>query len=730
MNPAKIKFPFHCKKRKAKRVAKTVKERVQKYREKLKHAGKKVKQEAKERKKEENKRFKEKRKLKVKTDEAFRKGEKIRKAVENRKNYLKRKRKRQQEENQQQEKQARVQFDPKPKKDNPATRKRVQRLRKRLPNSPSTWVETVSHLIKNSTPRRKQGLMSEISPDSPPSAVDPPQEINLRKVGRPRKEFSNTKRILVKAAVDKENLTAAQLKSMRRYLRRDAQVKPKNLSKLYNHEWQPSVNIFLEENSRIMPNKRDTMVIMGKRVAKRHLLITKKQAYNQFKATHPNYKKKYRTFCKAIPKNIRRLKMSDRRVCVCEKCYNLEQRVDALKRVLGRGVERPTLKSLSDMTLCPYEKFPSRKCVDRRCDDCGTAKLIEKFQPLVSNNNNTAKWHEWRHVEQKSRNKKKKKVWLKKRFTANPEDLLKKIAEGMEWYSSHDFRRNYQYNFVTQLLERLPLNQAYLAADFSQNMSLAPQDEIESKHWDTPHATLHPVYVVRHEKESTVEKPKYRKESHIILSNEETHDARAVYAFIRHVIKFIQDNPGPEKLRRVKRITDNCCVQYKCAEAFSHMVEYSNQLDVDVDYNFTEPGHGKNVPDGIGATTKQMMARLILSEQCNVNNAYEAYLVLNKYMPKLGEEEDFRADSEGNSYRYVHYVPSQTIQRVAPKKCGFKTIVGTQKLRSVSVARKDPLILRCQDLSSIPGVDDNQHITVDELVFAKTGKVICILEKR
>ncbi len=77
-----------------------------------------------------------------------------------------------------------------------------------------------------------------------------------------------------------------------------------------------------------MPNKGDTILPSDvSRVAKHHILNTKYQTYATFKA-----ETKFSTFKKHTPKNLKRLKMSNRRVCVCLKNYNFEKTVKALNR--------------------------------------------------------------------------------------------------------------------------------------------------------------------------------------------------------------------------------------------------------------------------------------------------------------------------------------------------------------------------------------------------------------
>ena len=62
-----------------------------------------------------------------------------------------------------------------------------------------------------------------------------------------------------------------------------------------------------------------------------------------------------------------------------------------------------------------------------------------------------------------------------------------------------------------QLTEGLPMDCALEIIDFSENITIEPQDAIESWHWEQKQITLHPIHVVRHSPGSTEDDPKLLK---------------------------------------------------------------------------------------------------------------------------------------------------------------------------------------------------------------------------
>lgn len=57
---------------------------------------------------------------------------------------------------------------------------------------------------------------------------------------------------------------------------------------------------------------------------------------------------------------------------------------------------------------------------------------------------------------------------------------------------------NYQHKVQANLTANLEINHCLVAMDYSENMTLQPQDEIESAHWTQKQVTLFPIHIVRH----------------------------------------------------------------------------------------------------------------------------------------------------------------------------------------------------------------------------------------
>lgn len=80
--------------------------------------------------------------------------------------------------------------------------------------------------------------------------------------------------------------------------------RPKRVSKahMFKKSWMPKLYSFLDFNSKVMPNKKDTILVEGK--PKRHLLCSKRELYKKFKQMHPDFKRGLTIFRNMIPNHF------------------------------------------------------------------------------------------------------------------------------------------------------------------------------------------------------------------------------------------------------------------------------------------------------------------------------------------------------------------------------------------------------------------------------------------
>lgn len=502
-----------------------------------------------------------------------------------------------------------------------AIRKRAQRVRKQLPESPGKWAETVAHIVRNASPRKRMRLLK-----------------TDKGSGMHRK------------------LSAAKSKE--------------------KGEWQDRVREYVcsDELSRQMPNKRDVIKVDGVSTAKKHLLCTKRQAFAQFVEKFPTYPYKYTTFCKSIPKFIKKMNMNDRRVCVCMKCFNISEKIRPLSRIAVKcGHPAMTLRSLYKESVCSdYERFPKLPCVESKCPQCKDVLSQKKTTLVLQNQSTQVLYTQWEQINSKYTNSKgeliERKAWKQVDHKEDFPTVYNRVCEEMKDIKGHLFRNDFQYYQHQQLIQNLPLDHAVAYGDFSQNYLLAPNDEIEAAHYATPQVTIHPWYLLRHAVDSTLELPKIKKEAIVIVSNYLKHDVNSVYNFTLKLLAHMEKYPEKVALPAVvHRITDNCGFEYKCKKAFGHLYSLEDTMGVKFIYHYSEPGHGKGPHDGIGATVKHGLDRLVLHDRARLRHAYEVYLTAVQHL--------------SNESRKILYVPLQAAKN-APQ-VDVQPVKGTLQLRSI-----------------------------------------------
>ena len=167
----------------------------------------------------------------------------------------------------------------------------------------------MAHVVDNATPKTKANFIERCKSVSATSSQHPEDQSAIVEtffpstVGRPTKEQS-----IVRKALFTVPQVAAQAPKSAEKSQRKTKSSSLHISKpQQEHQaWRRKVQAFYERDdvSRVMPNKRDVVTVDGDKVAKCHLLQTKRQIFNIFKMEYPEYLFQYTTFIKAMPKHV------------------------------------------------------------------------------------------------------------------------------------------------------------------------------------------------------------------------------------------------------------------------------------------------------------------------------------------------------------------------------------------------------------------------------------------
>ena len=133
-----------------------------------------------------------------------------------------------------------------------------------------------------------------------------------------------------------------------------------------------------------------------------------------------------------------------------------------------------------------------------------------------------------------------------------------------------------------------------LQVDFSENATIASQNETQSAHWCHDQATLFTVYAWIKEDEN---------EMFVLVSDELTHTKYSVYIFMEYIMKYLR-----EKFPSIRVLTvfsDGAGSQFKQRFFFWNLHYWEQDHHLKLTWNFFTTSHGKGVVDGLGGNSQE-----------------------------------------------------------------------------------------------------------------------------
>lgn len=212
------------------------------------------------------------------------------------------------------------------------------------------------------------------------------------------------------------------------------------------------------------------------------------EAYTQFKKSHSGIKIGFTAFIGLKPKYVRHMKAMERQVCCCKKCENVKLKIKAINKLAKQSslnIEINGKNGASDDTLCSYDtNFPARKCLDRKCENCGTHLIATKCAPLIEKigKQHQTTYDEWQQVKHEYQGKTISRTQLITN-QCTLEKLVEELVCELTDFSGHLFRALWQQNQFSFIKENMPPKSCVVVIDFAENYTCSLQDEVQSHHW-------------------------------------------------------------------------------------------------------------------------------------------------------------------------------------------------------------------------------------------------------
>ncbi|KAJ2944203.1 hypothetical protein O0L34_g18180 [Tuta absoluta] len=170
-----------------------------------------------------------------------------------------------------------------------------------------------------------------------------------------------------------------------------------------------------------------------------------------------------------------------------------------------------------------------------------------------------------------------------------------------------------QYKAIKELKENLNIQEALVHIDFSENYSLKYAEEVQPFHFggSRNQVSLHTSVVYTHNFHTGLVTPT----SMCTISDCMRHDAAAIWA---HLVPLIEEVLTLNRLiDTIHFLSDSPSSQYRNKSMFYIITQIHKDFEQlqKITWNYSESGHGKGAPDGIGATLKRTADRMVLHGQ-------------------------------------------------------------------------------------------------------------------
>lgn len=387
------------------------------------------------------------------------------------------------------------------------------------------------------------------------------------------------------------------------------------------------VQDFLEKdiNSKLCPGKNDT--VTRKKIKKQKRILNKplRILYDEFRKENTVFLS-YSTFCRLRPFWIVHPNINRRDTCLCTVCENGELLIRRLKilNIISENCLEKVCKAVTcfDVLL--------EKCLSRLCQQCKEKGLkINEFDP-----NGVSFYEKWQSktedVNIKGKIKQCKKT-IKEKIQCTKQNMLDKLHSEIPNLLKHICNRNHQYKAIDYIKKNVSENSVVVHVDFSENYACKYASEVQSMHFggSRQQLSLHTVVIYYQDifTKAVVSK------SFCTVSESLRHDPVAILMHLKPVFGLI--SLKVQNLSTLHFVSDGPSTQYRNCKMFYIIGSEFKKCFLNlssITWNYTERGHGKGAPDGVGGVVKRTADRLVAMGH-DIENI-DKFLLLVKDMVK------------------------------------------------------------------------------------------------
>lgn len=336
----------------------------------------------------------------------------------------------------------------------------------------------------------------------------------------------------------------------------------------------------LDSISRVSPHTKDCIMVSADFLPSRRLHSTLHETYTLFGDAHPNLRIGFSTFCRHLPKDVRR-SVPEHKVCICVVCQNLKFMVNALTG--------ETPEELLQLGSCGSD---TESCATGDCQKCDYNAIEASLRAQTEGclDEEVSFWR-WGTVEAR--------VQLVEETCPIGELIPKVVACYSRLYRFHRYVKGKQRAFYQKKLKRLLQGEVLMALDFAENYSFLLQEEVTSHYYSRSQCSLLTIAAYYMGSSGEMEHSTY-----CGITEDLLHDVTPVLYGIRWVLEQVSSKTPVEL---VHYFTDGARQHFKNRTIALVITGHEILFGCGARWHYHASHHGKSVCDGIGATVKKTL---------------------------------------------------------------------------------------------------------------------------
>ena len=271
------------------------------------------------------------------------------------------------------------------------------------------------------------------------------------------------------------------------------------------------------------------------------------------------------------------------------KCLNPSLKLEALYKLIKDKAFDPT-RATSDKDFVAINQ--ALKDQEKKLNDQYKTQNINYIQWMKKANDD---------INSKSTTKTQTKISRKVILVDTFQTFLKGVITDVAQLVGHLHRAHMQYKGFKEVRQSAQINpdEVVLQIDWAENARVRQANEESSAYYFEDHISIHAKYSWSAE----------GKQSWAAISDHTDHKAPATVVSFKSILnEFVNIS----RKNKITIVSDSPTKQYRNKTIFYYMKRFVQSFkDVEFKWIFLEAGHGKGIPDGIGATVKKAIKNIV-----------------------------------------------------------------------------------------------------------------------